>query len=154
MTNEPNFTIKDREISGDITPSRRNTETQRTPAEFLSAVDAILAIPRVEAIRWSQYTPYFADGDPCEFSVNDLELKVAGVEAGVGGEYEDGFYDTWTLGYYAKREGWTLPEGLIETVKQNWSARAFESVALANFGDHATVVATSEGFSVEYLEHD
>ena len=24
--------------------------------------------PGVKNVRWTQYTPYFADGDPCEFS--------------------------------------------------------------------------------------
>jgi len=37
--------------------------------------DLINATPEVLAVRWSQYTPGFNDGEPCEFSVNDLEIK-------------------------------------------------------------------------------
>lgn len=31
--------------------------------------------PEILAVRWSQYTPGFNDGEPCEFSINDLQLK-------------------------------------------------------------------------------
>ena len=30
--------------------------------------------PEVESVRWSQYTPYFNDGEPCEFGVNELTI--------------------------------------------------------------------------------
>jgi hypothetical protein len=32
--------------------------------------------PLAKAIVWTQYTPYFNDGDACTFSVNDFELLV------------------------------------------------------------------------------
>lgn len=34
------------------------------------------AHPQARAIVWTQYTPYFNDGDACTFSVNEMELKV------------------------------------------------------------------------------
>ena len=33
--------------------------------------------PFVQGVYWRQYTPYFNDGDTCEFSVNDVELVVS-----------------------------------------------------------------------------
>jgi hypothetical protein len=36
------------------------------------------AHPEAEAVVWTQYTPYFNDGDACTFSVGDMELKVDG----------------------------------------------------------------------------
>ncbi len=50
--------------------------------------------PTVEAIRWTQYAPYFNDGEPCEFGVHDPMFKVAGLPED-GGDYEDGFYFGW-----------------------------------------------------------
>lgn len=35
----------------------------------------IKGTPEIEAVRWKQYTPGFNDGEPCEFSVMDLEIK-------------------------------------------------------------------------------
>lgn len=32
--------------------------------------------PEATAIVWTQYVPYFNDGDPCVFSVHEAELKV------------------------------------------------------------------------------
>lgn len=32
--------------------------------------------PEAKALVWVQYTPYFNDGEPCEFRVNGMELKV------------------------------------------------------------------------------
>lgn len=40
---------------------------------FHNAVAAFFkAFPEIEAMMWHQYTPYFNDGDSCEFSVHDL----------------------------------------------------------------------------------
>jgi hypothetical protein len=35
----------------------------------------IQGAPMIAAIRWHQYTPGFNDGDPCEFTIGDLEVK-------------------------------------------------------------------------------
>lgn len=32
--------------------------------------------PCVEAVQWTQWTPYFNDGDPCQFSVNETHILV------------------------------------------------------------------------------
>lgn len=34
------------------------------------------AHPEARSIVWTQYTPYFNDGEPCVFGVGDLELRV------------------------------------------------------------------------------
>lgn len=34
------------------------------------------AYPDIETFSWTQYTPYFMDGDPCEFSVNTYSIDV------------------------------------------------------------------------------
>lgn len=31
--------------------------------------------PAVETIQWTQYTPYWCDGDPCEFGVNEATIN-------------------------------------------------------------------------------
>ncbi len=52
--------------------------------------------PEARAIRWRQYTPYFNDGDPCNFSVHEPCIKLADSEAEAG-DYEDGFESDWQL---------------------------------------------------------
>lgn len=34
-------------------------------------------IPRLKGVRWAQYTPYFNDGDQCEFGIQGFEYFVA-----------------------------------------------------------------------------
>ncbi len=50
------------------------------------------ANPTLEAVRWTQYTPYFNDGEPCVFGVNEPyirgQFKSKYAEAG---EYDDSY---------------------------------------------------------------
>ena len=73
MTN--NTTI-DRPIKGDV--SRRSTARvpQEDAASFLAALDNLLAQDGVVSVHWDQYTPYFNDGDPCEFSTGELFVRL------------------------------------------------------------------------------
>jgi len=174
--------ISGRPIEGDINVRSRNRTEQKGAAEFIAALDRILDIPGVEAIKWRQYTPYFNDGDACEFGINEPYVKFVGQDD--GGDYDDGFIDT----SYDLARGFknAMPTGLrygsdeyrdavkahyaaenrtFETIKGidvpavyqafqdlNWGA--FENVAEDNFGDHATVTATKDGFNVEWYDHD
>lgn len=70
-------------------PSRTHVRTKDELAELFAAV---LADPAVEAIRWNQYTPYFNDGDVCEFGANGVEFRIAGTPDDLG-EQDDGFVD-------------------------------------------------------------
>lgn len=153
MTNQTEeFVIADRNISGDITQPRRETVVQASAAEFLTAVDGLLAVEGVDSIRWKQYTPYFNDGEPCEFSIGEIEIRLSDAEEDAG-DYEDGYEDAWSLTYYAAQGERSLPAGLAEALA-GWNPAAFETVARANFGDHAEVVATPAGFEVEFYDHD
>lgn len=38
------------------------------------------ANPRLTAVAWTQYAPYFNDGDPCTFSVHDFTFTSAPLE--------------------------------------------------------------------------
>lgn len=161
---EENYTITERPIEGDIVVNRRSSVEQGSAEEFLAALDTILDEPGVEAVKWTQYTPYFNDGDACEFGLNDPTVRLVGDDEEAG-DYGDGFrsvYDFWEYpndgSYdYSKRtyiefEGVDVP-ALYEKLS-NFNTARFEAVAQANFGDHAEVTATKAGFNVEYYEHD
>lgn len=179
---ENNLAITDRNINGDI--SRRSTarQEQKGVQEFLTAVDAVLAVPGVKAIKWSQYTPYFNDGDPCEFTtylsgivVEDRFLTEEEIEYGDFGDYGDGALSSYEL--FVRLKGWGEvnndrelyfadenrrferngqdTEAIVkafEALEKQWGA--FDDVLSTNFGDPASVTATTKGFDVEYYEHD
>jgi len=186
-TTDNKFQIESRPIEG-AKYAEEAAVTQKSAAEFLELVDALLAVDGVEAIRWYQYTPYFNDGEACEFSVNEATVKLSekfGVEDEAG-DYEDGFLGDYDLNgevvddknfdrtgveygtpayfeahakwmserYENKLNGHDTSEILEALRVFSRNSAAIETVAKANFGDHAVVTATREGFSVDFYEHD
>lgn len=120
--------------------------------------------PVLTEFRWNQYTPYFNDGDTCEFSANVDYLYV-------NGEHEDELkcldekniveYGRWdrNLGEYIGRVEEPNPEynkelaiAVIE-VKEMLKLIPKE-LYLNMFGDHVEVIVTKEGIEVEEYNHD
>ena len=46
----------------------------------LFSKDFFKLVPLVKRIEWTQYTPYFNDGDSCEFSVNEHRVPFNGIK--------------------------------------------------------------------------
>ena len=123
--------------------------------------------PGVTAVIWTQYTPYFNDGDTCEFSVNDPNFTNANEEQ-LGeftrwGEYEGEDESVWSessWGFeYAKKNNPNASfEGVdmksIEKFSKMIQSTEMEDVMKAMFGDHVKVTATREGFNVDDCDHD
>lgn len=38
--------------------------------------DIFVGFPNIESFSWTQYTPYFNDGDECNFTVNTYGIKI------------------------------------------------------------------------------
>lgn len=161
----------DRPIKGDITRSYHHDTPQVDAATFLAEVDRALAVPGVRGLVWEQYTPYFNDGEPCEFSVYEVRVLIDGVDEDsedFDTEYRESVstYDVYNYGSgYPQRDGsnwdevsWVDFNGVsgrtIYELLHSLKTASWENVARANFGDHAEVTATRDGFSVEYYEHD
>ena len=112
--------------------------------------------PSIESLKWTQYTPYFNDGETCEFHVHDLYVKpVDGDED--DGDYEDGYVYVPSPEYYTDdqlaergftRESATALRDLGNALSTN------EEACLAAFGDHVEVIVTRDGIEVEEYSHD
>ena len=112
--------------------------------------------PAIKALGWTQYTPYFNDGDTCEFSVGEIYYSLTENQP-------DSFYDDEDDGEGSWNEIWThekkVPEGLtaqeykdlVEFVK---ALNGAEEDLQAAFGDHVKVIVTQNGVDVEEYEHD
>jgi hypothetical protein len=106
--------------------------------------------PEVAALRWSQYTPYFNDGDPCVFSVGELYYKLVGGDEEAGDE-EDGFEYLSSYGKpaeFAQQPWYKALEELSSALSGS------EDELLAAFGDHVQVIVTKAGVDVEEYSHD
>lgn len=140
---------------------------QADPQDFLDALDELLAVEGVEAVRWEAYTPYFNDGDVCEYSTNEPRVKLSFGEEEAG-DYGDGWYSTYDLDgsvYDRDTRTWIDGNNMINghsTVEVKDALSRFGSelgpkhyvVLSEKFGDPAQVTATKAGFEVEGYEHE
>lgn len=158
-------------VSGDI--SEGSTRVEQKPLEELAPLfQALLDDPTIVKLGWRQYTPYFNDGDVCEFSAHSLwVMTVDDVEWSEGPDFDryelDVEYDHRSLG---KRKavwdeserkiiGWTY-EGPDEArynrcqeLARALESGAYDNVLLEHFGDHAMVTVQKDGIEVEYYSH-
>jgi|CXWL01.1.fsa_nt_gi hypothetical protein len=120
--------------------------------------------PQVKTIKWDQFTPHFNDGDSCVFGVNDFWIFT-------GTEDEDGYEGSGSLSWYnvddiLKNNYKSQSEVLVDTLKslsksdKKWYVDFVKGIHENNdlfeavFGDHATVIASINGFTVEECSHD
>lgn len=101
--------------------------------------------PEVVAVRWTQYTPYFNDGDPCKFGVNEPYVKIGDVE----GEFED--EDEWK--YAGDFDYGSVEEKRLDALEKDFNS--CEEALLTCFGDHAqvTIYRGIKKAKVEYFDH-
>jgi hypothetical protein len=157
-------------VDGDIQKAGKRT-AQRPLAELEPLLRAVLDDEVIVEFGWTQYTPYFNDGDPCVFSVGELWFRTTNDEKTEDEEYEYDLelsgghpslgerprtYNRETRGfdvgaYVGEREAsYDRCRELSEAVETG----AFEDVLLDAFGDHARVVVSRDGITVDFYDHD
>jgi hypothetical protein len=125
----------DKKIS-DMKKQLTNTFKNEFKVIFKQIFDAY---PSVKKVGWTQYTPYFNDGDACVFRVNDLYV----LDDTVDPDLEDEIYE-WKYSY----EEYPLIEQLASVLSSS------EDILLQLFGDHVLIIATKDGIDVSEYDHD
>ncbi len=103
--------------------------------------------PLIEAMRFCCYTPSFNDGDPCTFSITELQVVPADhVPLECGGD--DGRWsDAFGLGYYKDHP---LRDAQAAVKEFNKALNGdLEELVEAVFGSGVQVTMTREGIEVE-----
>jgi len=120
--------------------------------------------PKLESFAWTQYTPYFNDGDTCEFQANTDYIYV-------NGEYIEDceWYDKNNITNYGRwNSALKLYEGRVEVENPDYDedlAKVADEIKLflshfeedffkEQFGDHNMVTVTKSGVDTDYYEHD
>lgn len=124
--------------------------------------------PQVSKVWWTQYTPYFNDGDPCVFRMSDVNFAFVGDD---DDDYDEGV----TLFGNAIQDGkrgykhdndpfrayeWlpTLEQCSVETQRAcealSKELSGLEDALKTLFGDHVKVIVTKDGVEVEEYDHD
>lgn len=110
--------------------------------------------PQVKTIHWTQYTPYFNDGDECVFRIGELwftttEHTELNEREYAYGEGDDGLINDWS----AKIEDEKL-NSAINTMSSLLCGDVMECVLKGTYGDHVWVKIHKDGSDVEDFEHD
>lgn len=170
MTTDTNFLGMP--VSGDITQGSARVD-QKPIEELAPLFQALLDDPTIVEFGWRQYTPYFNDGDTCEFSVHELWVKTtADVEWADGPDFDSYYldvgYEHRSLGKiesdwdsearkYVNRRYEGPDEDRYNRVRKLSGALqsgAYDSVLLEHFGDHALITVRKDSIEVEYYSHD
>lgn len=114
--------------------------------------------PNVTAIIWTQYAPYFNDGDECVFSVHPASFTNANDAGNVRwGEYDGEEEDVWVYDTdYGSTDGAEecLNTDMADEFSDMIQTAEMEDVMEAMFGNHVKVIATRDGFEVDGYDHD
>ncbi|QGT54384.1 hypothetical protein b3_0140 [Synechococcus phage B3] len=114
--------------------------------------------PGVKAAFWTQYAPYFNDGDPCTFSVHDTLFTNAEGEDldDINCEdYEGEKEDIWVEYSFDPRWCKVVPEEAgvdvesCDHLRRLLCSSVMKDVMKAMFGEDSKVYATREGFKIE-----
>ena len=110
-------------ITGEKPEFNSRTNATQLPIEDLRPmVEAVFAHDDVESVRWRQYTPYFNDGDVCEFSIYagedygfvELKSHPDHENENYGGPYFDS-RDPAIAGGWDEKYVSSIPEGTPES---------------------------------------
>lgn len=129
----------------------------------------------VKTVCWTQYTPYYCDGDTCTFGINDMYFSTVVREQSFYDDDEeeegeiifspsDSFEETvkWNAEYAEKypqygpttvvnisEDAWNKSNQLVKAISQ-----INEEIMEEIFGDHVAVIVTKKGIDVQEFEHD
>jgi hypothetical protein len=126
---------------------------------------------------WTQYTPYFNDGDPCVFRVGTPWFRTtADAASDEDDDYDEDDTDRLTVDYgshptlgsrerpwnpQTREYGVGRYEGEHEAsydrclaLSEAVDSSAFDHVLLDAFGDHCSVTVKRDGITVDEYSHD
>jgi hypothetical protein len=149
------------ELKRQIKEAQDNIRTQAQGVLKSVFADFFVKYPDVYAIGWTQYTPYFNDGDACIFRVGEICLYLSQASYDNGSLYE-GDQDILRWGGaddHKKIEAVGGEERYKDIVSQFEEIGSLvEEVGKLYlemlYGDHAAVLYTKDGLTVSQFDHD
>lgn len=116
--------------------------------------------PEAHVVGWRQYTPYFNDGETCEFNCYAEYAFVSNAKDYKNiewSEYSGDQEDVWVSdGDCGDTNEELIPESVSKNIDslRKLLSNIDEDIFLDMFGDHVQVFATREGFEVVEYSHD
>ena len=141
-------------ITEDLMDLRRKIKKESSIAFAKASKSFFETYPEIEEIKWSQYTPYFNDGDSCEFSIGEVYFIPKDLILPDGVIREDlGIWDWEEYAYTSySRE---VSDDIGKVIKDMTSMlEVVEDFLHETFGDHVIVTMNKTGATTEAYEHD
>ncbi|NTF18062.1 hypothetical protein G6L37_06565 [Agrobacterium rubi] len=152
---------------------RDNTKAQAQSIIKDVFADFFVKQPKVYGIGWTQYTPYWSDGEECKFSVNDIKLFLS-EDSYNDDDYQEGDQDLHRdRAFYAGRNGDQDEVDEIDAKIASFGGDEVYNAAVLDFanivsvlrsirkehmemlyGDHVSVLYTAEGVTVAEYDHE
>ncbi|MGR6922619.1 hypothetical protein ACU635_50910 [[Actinomadura] parvosata] len=155
-------------VVGDINEGGKRPK-QRPIEDLAPLMQAVLDDPTIVEFGWTQYTPYFNDGDPCVFGVRgeiwvrtvtdqDVDDKYELEVSRYGGHPSLGERGrTWSGSTYVEKPYEGPDEARYDrclALNDAIEGGEFLDVLLDAFGDHAEITVRKDGIQVEFYQHD
>jgi len=126
--------------------------------------DIFKSYPEITSFSWTQYTPYFNDGDSCTFSANTDYITVNGDSIDDCKWYNENNVTNW--GTYDRNLKQYI--GKVEVPNPNFDKRKAEATEIildflskfdsdfyeSRFGDHVSITVTADGIETDEYEHE
>ena len=114
-----------------------------------NSIKNIFEKTQIKAIYWTQYTPYFNDGEECIFGVQSI-LVSTDVLSTFDDEESSNTYDT----YYLDEKVFSHYEiELINNLVRVLRDEDMIEVLKFSFGDSVAITVTKKGISIQGYEH-
>lgn len=107
--------------------------------------------PKLKSFAWTQYTPYFNDGETCHFGVQSYNVWINNWNRDW-----DNLDDYGDLAELDDGEIWPTDAELqeMESAVETFIDQFSNEDMLKMFGDHVKVIVTTDGAYTESYDHD
>jgi hypothetical protein len=121
---------------------------------FLKGMNKIFEMyPEVKSVSWTQYTPYFNDGEECTFGAHTDYFSVNSY-TDYNDEGEEGTINVLDYDYNNGRQYKYHKGKEIHDAIQSFLDQLDDDDYKTMFGDHAEVIVRKDEITVEEYEHD
>lgn len=136
---------KFREAKKEIKDLKKKLKSQVKDVFYAAVKELFNEYPDLKSISWTGYTPYFNDGDTCEFSSNHEYPDINGV-----GDWADPTEEEAEAYEKIDKKVRDKMEKAVRTFMKEWDDDDMYDL----FGDHVQVTVTKKGISTEHYDHD
>lgn len=114
------------------------------------AKELFVIYPDLKSFGWSQYTPYFNDGEPCEFRTNTGDVTINGFNSWDSYDEDE---ENEMVNILDKAENDPYYQEIVDTIREFLSQ--FDNDDYYDlFDDHVEVTVTADGIETQEYQHD